>query len=89
MDEAHDYLAKAQESLAGAESGLAHRRLNNCARRAYNACFQAAIAARLNKLCIGHKSGRPPLPPHPALSPMGARVTWAVMTLCKRASSAK
>jgi uncharacterized protein (UPF0332 family) len=49
MDEAHDYLAKAQESLAGAESELAHRRLNNCARSAYYACFQAAIAALLNE----------------------------------------
>jgi uncharacterized protein (UPF0332 family) len=43
MDEPQDYLAKAQESLAGADSELAHRRFNNCARDAYYACFQAAI----------------------------------------------
>jgi uncharacterized protein (UPF0332 family) len=49
MDEAQHYLAKAQESLAGAESELAHHRLNNCARSAYYACFQAAIAALLNE----------------------------------------
>ena len=49
MDEAQDYLAKAQERLAGIESELAHRRLNNCARSAYYACFQAAIAALLHE----------------------------------------
>lgn len=38
-------LAKAQESLAGAESEYANRRYNNCANRCYYACFQAAIAA--------------------------------------------
>jgi uncharacterized protein (UPF0332 family) len=43
MDEAQDYLTKAQESLAGADSELAHCRFNNCARDAYYACFQAAI----------------------------------------------
>jgi uncharacterized protein (UPF0332 family) len=46
---AQDYLAKAQESLAGADSELAHRRFNNCVRDAYYACFQAAIAALLNE----------------------------------------
>lgn len=42
-----DYLAKAAESLEGAESELANRRFNNCncANRCYYACFQAAIAA--------------------------------------------
>jgi uncharacterized protein (UPF0332 family) len=45
MDEAQDYLAKAQGSLAGADSELAHRRFNDCARNAYYACFQAAIVA--------------------------------------------
>lgn len=39
------YLAKAQESLAGAESEFANGRYNNCANRSYYACFQAAIAA--------------------------------------------
>ena len=39
------YLAKAEESLAGAESEYANSRYNNCANRAYYACFQAAIAA--------------------------------------------
>ena len=41
------YLDKAQESLAGAESEWANGRFNNCANRAYYACFQAAIAALL------------------------------------------
>jgi uncharacterized protein (UPF0332 family) len=47
MAETRDYLAKAWESLAGAESELLHRRFNNCARGAYYACFQAAVAALL------------------------------------------
>lgn len=42
-----DYLAKAVESLDGAESELANRRFNNCANRCYYACFQAALAALL------------------------------------------
>jgi uncharacterized protein (UPF0332 family) len=42
------YLAKAQESLAGAESEFANGRYNNCANRSYYACFQAAIAALLH-----------------------------------------
>jgi|SRR5437870_2546537 len=41
------YLAKADESLSGAESELANGRYNNCANRCYYACFQAAIAALL------------------------------------------
>jgi hypothetical protein len=40
---------KAQESLAGAESELTHRRFNNYTRDAYYACFQAATAALLNE----------------------------------------
>lgn len=44
----HDYLAKAQENLAGAESELQHGRTNSCARSAYYACFHAAIAALLH-----------------------------------------
>jgi uncharacterized protein (UPF0332 family) len=43
----HDYLAKAQENLAGAESELRQGRTNSCARNAYYACFHAAIAALL------------------------------------------
>jgi uncharacterized protein (UPF0332 family) len=44
-DNAQDYLFKAEESLAGAESELVAGRYNNCANRCYYACFQAAIAA--------------------------------------------
>ena len=39
------HLAKADESLAGAVSEHANGRHNNCANRAYYACFQAAVAA--------------------------------------------
>src|SRR5665811_372145 len=42
-----NYLAKASERREGAASQLATGRVNNCANRAYYACFQAAIAARL------------------------------------------
>lgn len=45
MDEADVFLAKAQESLAGAESEYAYGRYNNCANRCYYACFQGAIYA--------------------------------------------
>jgi len=41
------YLAKAQESLASAQSEFANGRFNTCANRCYYACFQAAIAALL------------------------------------------
>ncbi len=41
------FLAKAQESLSGAESELANERYNNCANRCYYACFQAAVHALL------------------------------------------
>ena len=44
----HDYLAKAHENLASAESELQHGRNNSCARSAYYACFHAAIAALLH-----------------------------------------
>ena len=47
IDDSAVYLEKAAESLAGAESELANGRYNNCANRAYYACFQAAIAALL------------------------------------------
>lgn len=39
------FLAKAEESLSGAESEFVNRRYNNCANRCYYACFQAATAA--------------------------------------------
>ncbi|MDP2936669.1 MAG: HEPN domain-containing protein [Dehalococcoidia bacterium] len=39
------FFAKAEESLAGAESEFVNGRYNNCANRCYYACFQAAIAA--------------------------------------------
>ena len=39
------FLAKAQESLAGAASELLNGRYNNAANRSYYACFQGAIAA--------------------------------------------
>lgn len=39
------YLAKAEESLASAESELVNGRYNSCANRAYYACFQAAVYA--------------------------------------------
>ena len=45
MDEAPIFLEKAEESLAGAESELTSGRYNNCANRAYYACFQAAVSA--------------------------------------------
>jgi uncharacterized protein (UPF0332 family) len=39
------YLLKSEDSLAGAVSEFANGRFDNCANRAYYACFQAAIAA--------------------------------------------
>ncbi len=50
------FLAKAEESLAGAEREFAAGAYNNCANRAYYACFQAAIAA-LIRVGIGPSSG--------------------------------
>jgi uncharacterized protein (UPF0332 family) len=47
MSVAHTYLAKASESLAGAESELREDRFNSSANRSYYACFQAAIAGLL------------------------------------------
>ena len=43
------YVRKADESLSGAESEYVNGRFNNCANRAYYACFQAAIAALLQE----------------------------------------
>jgi uncharacterized protein (UPF0332 family) len=56
-DDAILYLAKAEESVAGAESELANGRYNNSANRCYYACFQAAIAALL-RTGIAPISGR-------------------------------
>lgn len=49
LDRADLYLAKALESLTGAESELANGRYNNSANRAYYACYQAAVAALLHE----------------------------------------
>ena len=43
------YLFKSEESLAGASSEWADGRYNNCANRAYYACFQAAVAALMRE----------------------------------------
>lgn len=48
IDERSIFLAKAEESLAGAESEFSNGRYNNCANRCYYACFQAAIVALLD-----------------------------------------
>ncbi len=45
IESGNEYLDKAEESLAGAESEFANSRYNNTANRAYYACFQAAIHA--------------------------------------------
>src|SRR5437764_1252669 len=45
IDTSSLYLAKARESLEGAESELANHRYNNCASRCYYSCFQAVIQA--------------------------------------------
>jgi uncharacterized protein (UPF0332 family) len=54
------FLAKSDESLAGAASELAAGRYNNCANRCYYACFQAAIAALMQA----------------GVGPTGARGEW-------------
>lgn len=46
---AEAFLAKAEESVASAESDFAAGRYNGCANRAYYGCFQAAIAALLRE----------------------------------------
>lgn len=46
MQQLHSlYLAKAEESLMGAESEFINGRFNNCANRCYYSVFQAAIHA--------------------------------------------
>jgi uncharacterized protein (UPF0332 family) len=57
---AAEYLAKAEESLAGAESEHAAGRYNNCANRCYYAAFQAAIAALIRA----------------GVAPRGTRTEW-------------
>lgn len=49
MEEQRGYLAKAQESLACAESEFAAGRYNTAARNLYYALFQAAVAALLRE----------------------------------------
>lgn len=48
IDRTQMFLAKAQESLEGAEHELALGRFNNSANRAYYACFQGGIAAMVH-----------------------------------------
>lgn len=47
------FLAKAEESLAGADSEFVNDRYNNCVNRCYYACFQAANLR-------AHAGGHPP-----------------------------
>ena len=47
MEEAWTYLTKAVERLTSAQIDVAAARDNACANRAYEACFQAAMAALL------------------------------------------
>ena len=54
-------LAKADESLAGAESEFINGRYDNCANRSYYACFQAAIFALMRA----------------GVTPSGAQDAWA------------
>ena len=51
------YLAKADESLIGAQSEVDQGRYNNAANRCYYACFQAAIAA-LRQANMAHPEAR-------------------------------
>ncbi|MBV9280387.1 MAG: HEPN domain-containing protein [Chloroflexi bacterium] len=59
------YLAKADESLAGAESEYANGRYNNTANRCYYASFQAAVSALAAA----------------GIAPRGADGTWSHSTL--------
>ena len=45
IESAAEYLDKADESFAGAESEFVNTRYNNCANRCYYASFQAAVYA--------------------------------------------
>jgi uncharacterized protein (UPF0332 family) len=48
IDEKRDFLLKAREALASAESDFANGRYNSAASRAYYACFHAAIAVLID-----------------------------------------
>jgi uncharacterized protein (UPF0332 family) len=50
--DSEDYLAKAFESLASAESDLTAGRYNSCMNRSYFACFQAAVSALVRSSLI-------------------------------------
>ena len=58
MDDASIFLAKAEASLAGAESELQQGRFDNCANRSYYAVFQAAIAALIDAGVTAQRGGR-------------------------------
>jgi uncharacterized protein (UPF0332 family) len=49
VGEQNAFLAKSNESLASAGDDFEHRRYNSCARNAYYAAFQAAVAALLHE----------------------------------------
>lgn len=49
MTDADAFLAKADESLASAEDDFAKGRFNSCARNAYYAAFQGAVAALMTE----------------------------------------
>lgn len=51
------FLDKARESLIGSDSEFSGERYNNCANRAYYACFQAAIVA-LQRAGIRSRGGQ-------------------------------
>src|SRR5579859_1638869 len=61
IEDTNIYLAKAVESLQGAESEYVNGRYNNCANRCYYSCFQAAVYA-LDAMGV---------------APTGARSTWS------------
>jgi uncharacterized protein (UPF0332 family) len=64
------YLAKARESLVGAESEHVSQRYNNCANRCYYACYQAAVAALT-------EAGIHPREPHGRWSHSAAQAQFA------------
>ena len=47
-DDGDDFRAKAEESLATAETEYINGRYNSCANRCYYACFQAAVSALIH-----------------------------------------
>lgn len=65
IEEEPIYLAKAVESLQGAESEYVNGRYHNCANRCYYACFQAGVHALADA----------------GITPSGSRATWAHDTL--------